>query len=134
MYAQAYHARHEAAMTHYFEAGIVINQAHSYYLRYREPKAMAYNIHIRVGECLQLQMGHSPDSSHQIDQMTGSTGKWKEDEDIKLKDAVQKLSSNNWVPSQTQIQCKYRWYDALNPVSTGRLEVQVPGKKRLISS
>jgi hypothetical protein len=31
-----------------------------------------------------------------IDQMAGRTGKWAEDEDVKLKNAVQKLGSKNW--------------------------------------
>jgi hypothetical protein len=50
-----------------------------------------------------------------IDQMTGHTGKWAEDEDIKLKDAVQKHGENNWdeiatmVPGPTKKQCYSRW-------------------------
>jgi hypothetical protein len=52
-----------------------------------------------------------------IDQMTGHTGKWAEDEDIKLKDAVQKHGDNNWdeiatmVPGRTKKQCHSRWHN-----------------------
>jgi hypothetical protein len=57
-----------------------------------------------------------------IDQLTKRTGKWVEDEDIKLKDAVQKHGAgNNWakigglVPGRTKIQCKNRWHNVLAP-------------------
>jgi hypothetical protein len=56
-----------------------------------------------------------------MNRVTGRKGKWEEDEDIKLKDAVQKLGSSNWaattalVPSRTHIQCRSRWHDALDP-------------------
>jgi hypothetical protein len=55
-----------------------------------------------------------------IDQMTRRTGKWEEDEDIKLKDAVRKHGAgNNWgaigglVPGRTKVQCKNRWHNFL---------------------
>jgi hypothetical protein len=59
-----------------------------------------------------------------IDQMTGSTGKWKEEEDIKLKAAVQTHGGKNWVtiaalvPGRTRIQCSHRWHDILGPSIT----------------
>jgi hypothetical protein len=61
-----------------------------------------------------------------IDQMTGTTGKWKEEEDTKLKAAVQTHGGKNWVavaalvPGRTKIQCKNRWHDTLDP-STDRV-------------
>jgi hypothetical protein len=51
----------------------------------------------------------------------GSGGKWTEDEDSKLKDAVQKHGGNNWpaiaelVPGRTRVQCYKRWNNALDP-------------------
>jgi hypothetical protein len=71
--------------------------------------------------------------NHIIDRTTARTGKWKEDEDIKLKNAVQK-HGNGWVaiaalvPGRTNIQCKSRWHNALDPSiyqmtgSTGKWE------------
>jgi hypothetical protein len=56
-----------------------------------------------------------------IDQMTGTMGKWKEDEDTKLKAAVQSHGGKNWVAiaalvsGRTGAQCKSRWHNALNP-------------------
>jgi uncharacterized protein (DUF2237 family) len=56
-----------------------------------------------------------------IDGVNRCTGKWKEDEDIKLKDAVRKHGGKNWVaiaalvPGRTKIQCQNRWYNALDP-------------------
>jgi hypothetical protein len=53
--------------------------------------------------------------------VNGCTGTWKEDEDIKLKDAVQKHGDKNWVaiatlvPSRTKMQCRSRWHNALVP-------------------
>jgi hypothetical protein len=76
-----------------------------------------------------------------IDRVARHRCKWEEDEDIKLKDAVQKLGSNNWVaiaalvPSRTQIQCQNRWYGALNSSidqTTGSTGIN--GKKRKTSS
>jgi hypothetical protein len=61
-----------------------------------------------------------------IDQMTGraDTGKWKEDEDTKLKDAVETHGGKNWaaiaalVPGRTKKQCNNRWHYVLDPRST----------------
>jgi hypothetical protein len=56
-----------------------------------------------------------------IDRANGRTGKWAEDEDRKLKDAVQTHGSNDWdeitalVPGRTKVQCKYRWKATLDP-------------------
>jgi hypothetical protein len=55
-----------------------------------------------------------------IDQIV-RTGKWAEDEDIKLKEAVQKHGGKNWdavarlVPDRTRSQCKNRWHNVLDP-------------------
>jgi hypothetical protein len=51
----------------------------------------------------------------------GRTGKWKEDEDSKLKDAVQTHAGKNWekvatlVPGRTKEQCSSRWHQVLAP-------------------
>jgi hypothetical protein len=51
----------------------------------------------------------------------GRTGKWAEDEDIKLKDAVQTHGGQNWgaiamlVPDRTKSQCQGRWKRVLDP-------------------
>jgi hypothetical protein len=51
----------------------------------------------------------------------GRTGKWKEDEDSKLNDAVQTHGAKNWaaiaalVPGRTRKQCGQRWKDVLDP-------------------
>jgi hypothetical protein len=51
----------------------------------------------------------------------GSKGKWAEDEDSKLKYAVQTHGDNDWVaisemvPGRTGIQCKSRWHYVLDP-------------------
>jgi hypothetical protein len=56
-----------------------------------------------------------------IDHMTRRTGRWAKDEDIKLKEAVQKHGSKDWaviaalVPGRTGAQCHKRWNNALNP-------------------
>jgi myb proto-oncogene protein len=56
-----------------------------------------------------------------IDRANERTGIWAEDEDIKLKDAVQLHGGKNWaaiaalVPSRTKIQCWSRWNDVLDP-------------------
>jgi myb proto-oncogene protein len=53
--------------------------------------------------------------------MAGRTGKWAEDEDIKLKDAVQTHGGKNWdaisvlVPGRTRMQCHNRWQNTLDP-------------------
>jgi hypothetical protein len=50
-------------------------------------------------------------------------GKWKEDEDIKLKNAVHKHGGKDWaaiaalVPGRTRSQCKSRWQGALDPIN-----------------
>jgi hypothetical protein len=55
-----------------------------------------------------------------IDRASESTGKWAEDEDIKLKDAVQLHGSKDWVPisalvpGRTKTQCQNRWHYVLN--------------------
>jgi uncharacterized protein (DUF2237 family) len=55
-----------------------------------------------------------------IDWAKGRTGKWSEDEDSKLKDAVQKHGGKDWgaiaalVPGRTRSQCNKRWRDVLN--------------------
>jgi hypothetical protein len=52
---------------------------------------------------------------------TGRKGKWTEDEDIKLNDAVQRHGGKDWVaiatlvPGRTRIQCYYRWHQVLDP-------------------
>jgi hypothetical protein len=75
-----------------------------------------------------------------IDRVPGRTGKWKEDEDIQLKAAVQTHGSKDWVaiaalvPGRTKKQCKNRWYSALNPsidrttVQTGKNSVGIDGR------
>jgi hypothetical protein len=56
-----------------------------------------------------------------IDPTAARTGKWSEDEDSKLKDAVQTHGGKNWgaitalVPGRTRDQCRCRWRDALDP-------------------
>jgi hypothetical protein len=56
-----------------------------------------------------------------IDQATGRAGKWAEDEDSKLKDALQTHGGKNWVviaalvPGRTISQCRNRWHNGLNP-------------------
>jgi myb proto-oncogene protein len=54
----------------------------------------------------------------------GCTGRWKEDEDIKLKAAVHTYGGKNWVaiaalvPDRTKIQCLSRWHKALAPTGS----------------
>ncbi len=56
-----------------------------------------------------------------IDRANSRTGRWTEDEDIKLKEAVQAHGGKNWaaiatlVPGRTKIQCHKRWYDGASP-------------------
>jgi myb proto-oncogene protein len=56
-----------------------------------------------------------------IDRTTGRKGRWTEDEDIKLKDAVQTHGGKDWsviaamVPARTIIQCRGRWHKAVDP-------------------
>jgi hypothetical protein len=53
-----------------------------------------------------------------IDLANGRTGKWTEDEVLKLKNAVQTHGGQNWgaiaalVPGRTKVQCHNRWKDA----------------------
>jgi hypothetical protein len=62
---------------------------------------------------------HTLDPS--VTMTAGSTGKWTEDEDLKLKAAVQTLGGKNWpaiaalVPGRTKGQCRDRWHNALGP-------------------
>jgi hypothetical protein len=59
-----------------------------------------------------------------IKRTNGRTGKWAEDEDCKLKDAVQTHGDDDWVAvaalvsGRTRNQCRGRWKDVLDP-STG---------------
>ena len=56
-----------------------------------------------------------------IDRANGRTGKWAEDEDIKLKDAVQTHGGKDWaaiaalVPGRTRKQCCRRWNNVFDP-------------------
>jgi myb proto-oncogene protein len=56
-----------------------------------------------------------------IDSTTARTGKWTEDENKKLREAVEAHGGKNWeeiaamVPSRTQKQCRNRWRDTLDP-------------------
>jgi hypothetical protein len=56
-----------------------------------------------------------------IGQASGRRGKWTEDEDRKLKDAVQTHVDKNWgaiaalIPGRTKAQCSTRWHDTLKP-------------------
>jgi hypothetical protein len=65
-----------------------------------------------------------------IERANGRTGKWTEDEDIKLKDSVKIHSGKDWaaitvlVPDRTQKQCHYRWSSALDP-SIDRVNVRM---------
>jgi hypothetical protein len=51
----------------------------------------------------------------------GRTGKWTEEEDLKLKYSVEMHSGKNWtaittlVPGRTKEQCYQRWHDVLDP-------------------
>jgi hypothetical protein len=56
-----------------------------------------------------------------INRANSRVGIWAEEEDIKLKDAVQTHGGKKWgavaslVPSRTKKQCWSRWHDVLNP-------------------
>jgi hypothetical protein len=56
-----------------------------------------------------------------IGRTSGRKGKWKDDEDSKLKDAVQTHGDKDWVaisllvPTRTKKQCWHRWHDILDP-------------------
>jgi hypothetical protein len=59
-----------------------------------------------------------------IDRAIGRTGKWAEDEDVKLKDAVQTHGSKRWaaiatlIPGRTLSQCQSRWQRVLDLATT----------------
>jgi myb proto-oncogene protein len=65
-----------------------------------------------------------------IDRANGRAGIWTEDEDIKLRGAVQMHGGKNWgaiaslVPGRTRSQCNQRWHDALDPSSTERQSIR----------
>jgi myb proto-oncogene protein len=56
-----------------------------------------------------------------IVQVPGHTGRWTEDEDGELKDAVNTHGGKDWaaiaalVPGRTKNQCRSRWQDVLDP-------------------
>jgi hypothetical protein len=56
-----------------------------------------------------------------ISRASGRSGKWTEDEDSELRDAVQTLGDKEWVaisalvPGRMRRQCYNRWKDALDP-------------------
>jgi hypothetical protein len=58
-----------------------------------------------------------------VEGATICTGKWAEDEDIKLKDAVKRHGGKNWkdiavlVPGRTELQCRDRWKNGLDQAS-----------------
>jgi hypothetical protein len=69
-------------------------------------------------QCYQRRYQHALDPRHNDRAM----GKWQEDEDTKLKDAIQTYGSkNNWgaiaalVPGRAESQCYNRWRNTLNP-------------------
>jgi hypothetical protein len=63
-----------------------------------------------------------------IDPTTARTGKWEEDEDKKLRDAVRTHGGKDWVviaaqvPGRTKEQCRRRWRDVLVFVPTSIVE------------
>jgi hypothetical protein len=58
-----------------------------------------------------------------IDHVTGRKRKWAEDEDIKLRDAIQMYGSKSWdevaalAPGIVRRQFWFRWHRALDPIS-----------------
>jgi hypothetical protein len=56
-----------------------------------------------------------------VDRENGRTGKWTEDEVLKMKESVQQHGGKNWaaivalVSGRTRSQCCNRWHDALDP-------------------
>jgi hypothetical protein len=56
-----------------------------------------------------------------MDRANGRTGRWSEDEDSQLKDAVQSYGSKNWgaiaalIPGRVGNQCRHRWKYVLDP-------------------
>jgi hypothetical protein len=75
-----------------------------------------------------------------IDRASGRTGRWAEEEDSKLKDAVHTNGGKNWsaiaalVPGRTQKQCCTRWHDTWKAGSAGRMDVRRNGQKTKSSS
>jgi hypothetical protein len=69
-----------------------------------------------------------------IDRANKRTGKWTEDEDIKLKDAVQTHGGKNWgaiatlVPGRTRKQCRDRWNALLFQANLSRF-LKIPNQK-----
>jgi hypothetical protein len=59
--------------------------------------------------------------NHSIDRRNGHTGKWTEDEDLRLRNSVQIHGDKDWVAiaslveDRTKIQCRHRWCDVLVP-------------------
>jgi hypothetical protein len=72
--------------------------------------------------------------------MAGRTGEWAEDEDCKLKDAVQTHGAKNWAgvaalaPSRTRLQCRSRWQTILNPSISRGIDVWVNGQQSKTAS
>jgi hypothetical protein len=72
--------------------------------------------HNRWQNALDPRIGRTP---------PGNTGRWTEDEDIKLKDSVKRHGDKDWVtvaalvPGRTKKQGWKRWFDALNPIING---------------
>jgi hypothetical protein len=70
-------------------------------------------------QCYKRWYNSSLDAS--IALTAGRTGKWTEDEDLKLKNSVQTHGGTNWaaiaalVPGRTKSQCHGRWHDVLGP-------------------
>jgi hypothetical protein len=66
-----------------------------------------------------------------IDRTNGRTGKWTEDEDSKLKDAVQRHGGKNWgtiatlVPGRLETQCHSRWQSLRRMLVPSKSEVAV---------
>jgi hypothetical protein len=62
-----------------------------------------------------------------IEGMTRRTGKWAEDQDIKLKDSAERYDAKNWkeiaalFPVRTKQLCRDRWHNALYPSIDDRL-------------
>ena len=74
---------------------------------------------------------------HSIDRTDGRTGRWIEDEDAKLKDAVGTHGGKDWVattasvPGRTKNQCKRRWHNFLDPnikLTAGRTDPWTSGE------
>jgi hypothetical protein len=74
-----------------------------------------------------------------IDGANGRTGEWSEDEDIKLKNAVQTYGGKYWgtiaalVPGRSEKRCWGRWHYFLDP-SISEANERVNGEKTKTSS